>query len=161
MHFRTSNWFDSSQSSASCNMTPIIDIVFLLIIFFMVVCQFIEAENFPVEVPDECAFAQTNETPGRGITTVTVIKNPDDKISSFAVGSQQISASNYTEITQRLTELIDMRLKDTDPDRRIVNLRIDRQVEFHEAQYVLAAVAESSATDIQLAVFKDTHSARQ
>lgn len=158
MHFRTSNWFDSSQSSASCNMTPIIDIVFLLIIFFMVVCQFIEAENFPVEVPDDCAFAQTNETPGSGITTVTVIKNSNDRISSFAVGSEQVTYSNYDEIAQRLTELIDMRLKDAAANRRIVNLRIDREVEFFEAQYVLAAVAQSSATDIQLAVFKDTHS---
>ena len=33
------------------NMTPIIDIVFLLIIFLIVVCQGIDAENFDVAVP--------------------------------------------------------------------------------------------------------------
>ena len=37
-----------TKTAASFNMTPIIDIVFLLIIFFLVVCRFIEAENFPV-----------------------------------------------------------------------------------------------------------------
>ncbi|MHC5179864.1 MAG: ExbD/TolR family protein, partial [Planctomycetota bacterium] len=34
------------------DMTPIIDVVFLLIIFFMLVAQFIAAEQYQVEVPD-------------------------------------------------------------------------------------------------------------
>ena len=33
------------------DMTPVIDVVFLLIIFFMLVCQFIVAERFRVQVP--------------------------------------------------------------------------------------------------------------
>ena len=37
------NQFNNTEKSGSFNMTPIIDIVFLLIIFFLVVCQFIEA----------------------------------------------------------------------------------------------------------------------
>ncbi|MCK4888036.1 MAG: biopolymer transporter ExbD, partial [Planctomycetes bacterium] len=44
-------------SSKSFNMTPIVDIVFLMIIFFLVVFQFIDAENFPVNVPDNCDYA--------------------------------------------------------------------------------------------------------
>ena len=161
MYFRTSNWFGLAQRSASFNMTPIVDIVFLLIIFFLVVCQFIEAENFPVEVPGDCDFAQANDSPGSGITTVTVIKNPDDQMSTFAVGSEQVSSESYDGIAEKLAELIDVRLKDMPLDRRIVNLRIDRRVNFAEAQHVLAAVAASSATDIQLAVIKDQHSKRQ
>jgi len=38
------------------------------------------------------------------------------------------------------------------PERRVVTLRIDKGICFGEAQYALAAVAQSSATDIQLAV---------
>jgi len=141
-------------------MTPIIDIVFLLIIFFLVVCQFIEAENFPVAVPDGCEFAQSELEPGAQMITVTVMKSTEGK-SDFAVGSEKISASGYANIVDRLAELIDVRLKGLPPNRRVVTLRIDRDVCFSEAQYALAGVAASSATDIQLAALKDKRAGPQ
>ena len=138
----------------SFNMTPIIDIVFLLIIFFLVVCQFIEAENFPVAVPDECGFAESDlERRGR-VTTVTVIRTTEER-TDFAVGAEKIAGASYADIVEKLTELIDVRLKDLPADGRVVTLRIDKDVPFAQAQYALAGVAASSATDIQLAVLKD------
>ena len=143
------------NSTVSFNMTPIIDVVFLLIIFFLVVCQFIEAENFPVAIPDGCEFAQSDTAPGSLITTVTVMKTDDEKID-FAVGSEKITISNYADVVEKLTDLIDVRLKDLPPYRRVVTLRIDKDVCFSKAQYALASVAASTATDIQLAALKDT-----
>ena len=137
----------------SFNMTPIIDIVFVLIIFFLVVCQFIEAENFPVTVPDDCEFAQSDPEPGAQVTTVTVMKTTEEKIV-FAVGSEEIPASGNAMV-EKLAELIDVRLRDLPPERRVVTLRIDKDICFAEAQYALAAVAASSATDIQLAALKN------
>jgi len=139
------------------NMTPIIDIVFLLIIFFLVVCQFIGAENFPVTVPDDCRFAQDRAEAAVEPTTVTVMKTTEEGIA-FAVGSEKIAALNHTDIAGKLAKLIDVRLKDLPPDRRIVTLRIDRDVCFSEAQYVLAGVAASCASDIRLAVIKEQRS---
>ncbi len=138
----------------SLNLTPVIDIVFQLIIFFAVTCQFIEAENFPVTVPDNCKFANTDEKPGTQITTVTVIKAGLGR-SYFAVGSEKVAASNYEKIADRLTVFLDTRLKDLPAENRVVTLRIDKDVPFAEAQYALAAIAKSSATDIRLAAFKD------
>jgi len=138
----------------SFNMTPIIDIVFLLIIFFLVVCQFIEAENFPVTVPDDCQFAQSDPEPGAQVTTVTVMKTTEDE-AGFAVGSEKISASDYADIVEKLVQLIDISLSDLSGERRVVTLRIDKDICFAEAQYALAAVAASSATDIQLAALKN------
>ena len=169
MPLRTNNKFQGGMRSF--NMTPIIDIVFLLIIFFLVVCQFIEAENFLVAVPDECGFAESDlERRGR-VTTVTVIRTTDatlrsseDSLSSlrstrektdFAVGAEKIAGANYADIVEKLAELIDVRLKDLPANDRIVILRIDKDVPFAQAQYALAGVAASSATDIQLAVLKD------
>ncbi len=153
MSLRMANQFRSPDRSGSFNMTPVIDIVFLLIIFFLVVCQFIEAENFPVTVPDGCEFAQSDPEPGAQVTTVTVMKTTEEKID-FAVGPEKITASGYVDIVDRLAELIDVRLKDLSLDRRVVTLRIDEDIRFAEAQYALAAVAQSSATDIQLAVLR-------
>ena len=153
----------SNSGVQSFNMTPIIDIVFLLIIFFLVVCQFIEAENFPVTVPDDCRFAQSDTDPGTQVTTVTVMKTTEDDVA-FAVGSEKVSAAAYPDLiglADKLAQLIDARLRDLPPEHRIVTLRIDKDICFADAQYALAAVAASSATDIQLAAIKEKRTASQ
>ena len=147
------NGIQFTQRFNSFNATPIIDIVFLLIIFFLVVFQFIEAENFPVTVPDDCEFAVSEDEPGSQIITLTVIKAGEK--TDFAVGPEKIAASNYSDIVKKLTSAINSRLGSLPPDRRIVTLRIDRNIRFAHAQYALAAVAESIATDIQIAALKD------
>ena len=155
MPLRGNNDFRSSTKSGSFNMTPLIDIVFLLIIFFLVVCQFIEAENFAVAVPDGCVFATTASEPGaQGTTTITVMKTSAGK-SAFAVGSEKIPASEGSDLTEQIARLVDYGLRNLPSDRRIVTLRVDRDVCFAQAQYALAAIAQSSATDIQLAVLKN------
>ena len=152
MPSRITGQFDGGVQSF--NMTPIIDIVFLLIIFFLVVCQFIEAENFPVTVPDDCQFAQSDPEPRAQVITITVMKTTEDE-AGFAVGSERISTSGSADIVEKLAQLIDIRLSDLSGDRRVVTLRIDKDICFAEAQYALAAVASSSATDIQLAALKN------
>ena len=156
---KTANQFSNAGKWSSFNMTPIIDIVFLLIIFFLVVCQFIEAENFPVTVPDDCDFAQEDTGPGGGVITVTAMKTAEEEVA-FAVGSEKIIASNYADIVDKLAELLDVRLSNLPPGRRVVTLRIDRDVRFAEAQYALAAIAASSATDVRLAAVRDKHTAQ-
>ena len=153
MSLRDTNQFGSSTKSGSFNMTPLIDIVFLLIIFFLVVCQFIEAENFPVTVPDDCDFARNGSDPGAPVTTVTVMKTGGGR-TAFAVGPEKVSASDGSDLTERISRLVDFGLRNLPPERMVVTLRVDRDVCFAEAQYALAAIAESSATDIQLAVLK-------
>jgi len=149
--------FRRRPGSAGFNMTPIIDVVFLLIIFFLVACRFIEVEDFPAAVPDSCEFAQSDTEVGVQTATLTVMKRPGEEIT-FAVGSEEIPAHDdpaAAGTAERLAEMIDERLKDLPPDKRIVRLRIDKEIPFAQAQYALVAVAQSTATDIQLAVLKD------
>lgn len=135
------------------NMTPLIDIVFLLIIFFVVVSQFIDAENFPVTVPDDCEFAQdSSETPHAA--TLTVLRTDAGTIE-FALGAEKINTSNPTKLIDKLADLIDTRFQKLPTDQRIVTLRIDKDVCYSHAQYALAAIAASTATDIKLAALKD------
>ena len=154
MAFRIHNKYFTPDRSASFDMTAIIDIVFLLIIFFLVVCQFIEAENFPVAVPEGCGFAERTPDEQSDITTVTVIKTLNGK-SEFAVGSEKISTLIYSELIEKIADLLNVRMKDEPVDRRVVTLRIDKDVCFAEAQYALAGVAASCATNIQIAAIKD------
>ncbi len=145
--------FRGSRRFGSFNMTPVIDIVFLLIIFFCVVCHFIDAENFPVVVPDGCDGAQSEQGSGQ-VTTVTVMKGEGGK-AEFAVGSEKITVGSYGEIGERLAELVDNQLENLPKDSRVVTLRVDKDVCYAEAQYALAGIAASTATDIRLAALKD------
>lgn len=154
MSFRINERFHSELRSF--NMTPVIDIVFLLIIFFLVVCQFIEAENFPVAVPDGCDFAQSETDNQSQLTTVTVMKGAEK--SYFAVGAEKILFSADSDIVEALAELIDARLKDLPSEARVVTLRVDKDICFSEAQYALAGIASSSATNIRLAALKNERS---
>ncbi len=141
-------------SSKSFNMTPIVDIVFLMIIFFLVVFQFIDAENFPVNVPDNCDYALDGQQQSQALTTVTVLKSQNQV--DFAVGAKKISPLDTDDIAEKLTDLINIQLKNIPPGQRTVILRIDKDICFSDAQYALAGISQSIATDIQLATFKNT-----
>ena len=138
----------------SFNMTPIIDIVFLLIIFLLVVCQFIDAENFEVSVTDGCKFAEKKTDEQNQITTVTVMQNEKEKVD-FAVGGEKIATLNKSETTAKIAQLINSHLSNSPADDRNVVLRIDKDVCFADAQYALAGIAKSRATNIQMAVLKE------
>lgn len=145
-----------TKNAASFNMTPIIDIVFLLIIFFLVVCRFIEAENFPVNVPDNCLYAQAEEEPNPAVATLTILKK-SEKTVTFAVGSELINAHNPEDLVVKLANALNKRLESLPPDDRTVILRIDKDIPFRFAKYALWAVSVSTATDIQLAALKHNH----
>jgi len=136
----------------SFNMTPIIDVVFLLIIFFMLVCQFIVAENFDVVVPDEITSAQDKIHPNEKLTTVTVMFDDEGEVS-YAVGSERIYAETE-ELPYLIAERIDTQLSRLPDNGKTVNLRIDKDIDYKHSQYALAAISSSSATEIKMAVTK-------
>ncbi|HIJ70528.1 MAG TPA: hypothetical protein HPP87_04095 [Planctomycetes bacterium] len=138
---------------SSFNMTPIIDIVFLLIIFFLLVCQFIVAENFDVTVPDNISSGQPAPDADQQITTVTVM--PDDTGRSiYAVGSEIITGKSREDISCTIAAQIDTQLQHLRRRKRVVCLRIDKHISFRDSQYALAGVSQSTATDLKLAVTK-------
>ena len=134
----------------SFNMTPLIDIVFLLIIFFVITFQFIETENQVVNIPDDCKFAKKEPLNNPAELTLNVVKNPQGTID-FLVGNEKINALSSEQLTEKITRLLDMHLKDC--RKKIITLRIDKDISLDKAQFALAAVAQSQACDIQLAVF--------
>lgn len=134
-------------------MTPIIDIVFLLIIFFMLVCQFIVAENFDLNVPDNITSARPADAAHEKTTTVTIMFDQNGNIA-YAVGSQIISAPPGPQIAEAIADAIDNRMQNLPVEKRVVSLRSDKNIPFKNAKYALAAVSQSSATDIKWAVNK-------
>ena len=146
---------DRGSGTGRFNMTPIIDIVFLLMVFFMLVCQFIVAENFDVSVPDDIASAKQDQDSDIPNTTVSVMFDDSGDVV-YAVGPERIvSAENGPEdISVSIAARIDRRMQDLPSGHRIVNLRIDRDIPYRHSQYALEGISRSAATDIKLAVKK-------
>ncbi|MDD5459069.1 MAG: biopolymer transporter ExbD [Phycisphaerae bacterium] len=148
---------DDQPNISAFNMTPVIDIVFLLIIFFVVVFEFIDVDD-KVTVPDNCVFARENEPAKSLLPVITVFQSQEDEYS-FAVDSKQLDGNG--DMTEQMRQLIDQRLERLSADRRIVTLKIDKDVPFSQAKYALAAVAKSAAEKVRIAAFKEDISKRR
>ena len=95
------------------NMTPMIDIVFLLIIFFMTVSQITRTVDHPVELPRVVEGASESKT-----ATVTI--NLNEK-GSVIVAGKVLSQQEVVSALQSQLEKMD-----NDPDRIRIQIRCDR-----------------------------------
>ncbi|MGD9109637.1 MAG: biopolymer transporter ExbD, partial [Phycisphaerales bacterium] len=135
------------------NMTPVIDIVFLLIVFLVVVCHFIETEDFAVQVPDECDLSQDASSTQVAPVTITVTRKPDGQVE-FAVGAARFDLSEAVDLSARIAEEVDLRLGDYSDEQRVVALRVDKSIAFSDVKYALAGVSASRAAYVRLATYK-------
>jgi biopolymer transport protein ExbD len=142
-----------SHSTGTPNMIPTIDILFQLVIFFILACQFAVVEQFPVTVPDKCTSAKTPPQDQRNIITVTVMNAALGDGIECAVGNEKLTDADGKVLAARIAEKLNEKLSTA--NQRIVCLRIAKDVPFGQTQYALSAVAQSSATDIQMAVMKN------
>ena len=94
------------RASPTIDLTPMVDVVFLLVIFFMVSTTFITMESgLPVDLPS----AQTSVTEPSTLPTVTITKDERIFIGGNAVSQaqlvdavrQQMSSSGYTTVVLR------------------------------------------------------------
>jgi biopolymer transport protein ExbD len=142
-----------SHSTGTPNMIPTIDILFQLVIFFILACQFAVVEQFPISVPDKCTSAKTPPQDQRNIITITVMNTASGDGIECAVGNEKLTNTNGKALASQIAEKLNEKLSDA--SQRIVSLRIAKDVPFGQSQYALAGVAASSATDIQMAVMKN------
>lgn len=133
------------------NITGVIDIVFLLIIFFMVVCRFIPNNNFDVAVPDDVSSANRFDRTQQQNPTVTVMNSDDG--TAFAVDAEIISVDTEN-LADAIAGAVNRRFGNNQ-NRRIVSLRIDKDVSYKDCQYALAGISRSKASGMELAVVKD------
>lgn len=97
----------------SFNMTPMIDIVFLLIIFFMTVSQITRTVDHPVELPRVLEGAAESKT-----ATITI--NLDEKGSVIVAGKKLSQQEVANALKTRLEKA------GNDPDKVRIQIRCDR-----------------------------------
>lgn len=120
-------------------MAPMIDCVFLLIIFFMSAANQRQGEKIKIEVPEAAAAVVAKEQIGRG--TITLTHEGDVFIGINRVTDAQIA------------EMVGQGVRDN-PNLRVF-LRADKRVPYREVRRVMDQVAAAGVGDIIFATYEE------
>jgi len=127
----------STRTSLMFNMAPMIDVVFLLIIFFVLVSTFASAERLPMELPQpDASQAQNLKLTDRVIINIQLADPADPDRSDVIYNFGPSRVDSLAEISSRLA--LHARLV---PDLKVV-IRADRRVRYGDVREVMQAVAE-------------------
>lgn len=122
------------RASPSIDLTPMVDVVFLLVIFFMVSTTFITMETgLPVDLPS----AQTAVAEPSSLPTVTITK--DD---SIFVGTQPVTQAQLVEVVRKQM---------ADSGYTTVVLRADATVEHGLVVRVMDLIKQAGAKRLAIA----------
>ncbi|MDQ8206036.1 biopolymer transporter ExbD [Coraliomargarita sp. SDUM461003] len=126
------------ESSDLPDLTPMIDIVFLLIVFFMTVANMQVQQLVPIELPIAAHASIPDE---RGVRTTITIKSD----GSLFFGSQSTTIAELPELVAQ-GKLNAPQLK--------VYVRADAQVPFKEVRKVFAAAAAGGVPNVIFATYQ-------
>lgn len=122
----------SSLRPIRFNMTPMIDVVFLLVIFFMLVSQFSSAEHVEIEVPDPYDSQATEvNIPEKVIINIQYMG--EDLPPAFLIGS--LNLDSLDELSRRL-----QRQHKESPNLEVV-LRADKRVPYRYVRQAMQVIA--------------------
>ena len=120
------------------NMTSMIDIVFLLIIFFMIVSQISETNKEQIELPALSAELEQQSAK----MTVNINADSEVIVSGESIGTNQLQAM----VSQELAAV------DGNTNRLFVTLRVDRNALTDRANEVMGILNEAGIPGVRVAV---------
>ncbi|MGB0715164.1 MAG: ExbD/TolR family protein [Phycisphaerae bacterium] len=117
------------------NATPMVDVIFMLTIFFMLVSRLSEAELVPMKLPDpEKSRASVDSVPDRVIINCQMSEDSEGEVL-YSIGPNQ--PEPLTVITDRM-----LALKQDSPDVKVV-IRADRRLPYEPVRIVMRALANA------------------
>ncbi|MBO7708436.1 MAG: biopolymer transporter ExbD [Thermoguttaceae bacterium] len=129
----------SRRAAVKANLTPMIDVVFLLIIFFVVSGSMTRQEEaHPVPLPTAAGGEET-ESRQTGKLVITVGED-----GAIFVGSQVVPLDELKERLQREKEASALPLE--------VRVRADRSLSWSQAEPILLLCAEAGIGDLSFSV---------
>ena len=130
-----------APTQVESNLTSMIDVVFLLIVFFVLVSQVVSREAEPLDLPEvpDAAAAVAREESRLVVNVLSDVDQPGVGLRAMVLG-QPFSID--TEGCQLLTKRVAVDLEQQ-PDLAI-HLRADREVHFEWIQPILDALRSAS-----------------
>ena len=124
----------SRRPQLALDLTPMVDVVFLLIIFFMVSTTFITLESgLPVDLPQASSAQNTTSD----LPTVTITKDLEFFVSGVLVSEAQLVSTLQTVLSQS--------------GLSVVVLRADKDVPYGVTVQVMDLIKQSGAQRIAIA----------
>lgn len=121
------------------DLTPMIDVVFLLIVFFMTVATLLTAEKIEIEMPVAAASKVPDDATGR--ETFTLLED-----GTLFAGIRRVDEAGLQEIIS--TGLAEQ------PGYKVY-LRVDRNTPHKHVRDLMKQCAEAGAYDVIFAVFQN------
>jgi biopolymer transport protein ExbD len=130
-----------NDDEIAVDMSPMIDLVFLLLIFFLVASAIVKIDKVPIEVP-----------------SAVYAKVPEDETGRFAItvnqdGGMFVGPASDEMTLEQLTDRMRSEI-DANKDLRIV-IRADRMVKYETNEKIMEACAEAGANDLIFAAFEE------
>lgn len=126
------------------NLTPLVDIVFQLIVFFMLVSQGVSAEREPMDLPKPDSSEARQKTQVDRLV-INLFADPDGRVGKIKLNANVVGD---------LSALVDLLLR-YGPTVRAkgtsVILRADRRMRFDQIQPVLKALSNASVGVMDIA----------
>jgi biopolymer transport protein ExbD len=129
------------QNEVEIDMSPMIDMVFLLLIFFIVASAIVKVEPVPIEIPSAVYAKVPEDETGRAMITLT-------EEADMYVGPTQRQVT-----LDELREWLTLELE-ADEDIRIL-IRADGRVEYRDTEDIMEVCAEIGASDMIFAAFEE------
>ena len=123
-----------TPTQASINIAPLVDVVFLLVIFFAVSTTFLDTAGLKLELPASSSTAQ------RETSELVVLLSPDGEIS---FDGQTV---DHAVLKQRLTQ----QLASREGEARQVVLRADREARHGDVVAVMDAIQGAGAAGLRV-----------
>ncbi len=134
----------AKEDDAQFEMAPMIDMVFLLLVFFMISSRMSVLQNIELEIPTASKAVVPRERPERFVVNIT------DQGDIFA-GQDGLGGSADPVVLARLRELVKAQ-KDAFPDLRVY-LRADQLTEHRHVKRVMSVMAEAGIDDFIFGAF--------
>lgn len=150
------------DASVEMDMTPMIDIVFLLIIFFMIVTELSNLEIEEVVLPLADQAKVVEQQPGaREVKVNVVVKDRNTGDGTIIVGGQPMKRKDLTRFLKTETEIFDKwEANPSDPEQKDslleVLIRIDQGAQSKFIQDVFAACKDAKIYKVRFAALSES-----
>lgn len=137
-----------TRASIVINVTPMIDVVFLLIIFFVLVSRFADAELVAVDLPDpESSQARAMKITDRVILNIQL---SESKPESSADVEYRLGP-NPPEPPAVIAERLALH-KQFNPEVKVI-IRADRRVRYRRVREIMEMIAENGIEMLSIAAY--------
>jgi biopolymer transport protein ExbD len=134
------NFTRAEEDRLDVNITPLIDVVFLLLIFFMVTTTFNQQAELRVDLPEASSEEQALE--------VIPIEITIDPVGAYYVNGQSLANNNAVTLLQSLQKIIA-----SDKDKSVI-IRADATTPHQAVVTAMDTVAKAGVSKLSIATSK-------